>query len=76
MRGGRPVLGAISGVLFGIFLALDLQQFAIRPLDNLSVIGLPVLGLVLGFVLGLTHPLRRGTAKAGAEAEADSTPSS
>jgi hypothetical protein len=71
MRGGRPVLGAISGLLFGIFLALDLQQFAIRPLDSFSVIGLPAIGLVVGLALGLTHPLRRGTAKA----VADSTPS-
>jgi hypothetical protein len=72
MRGGRPVLGAVSGLLFGVFLALDLQQFSIRPLDNFSVIGLPLLGLVLGLALGLTHPLRRGTGKPAA----DSTPSS
>lgn len=54
---GRPVLGAIAGLLLGLFLALDLQQFGIRPLDNLSVIGLPLLGLVLGLLVAYFAPL-------------------
>lgn len=53
---GRPVLGAISGLFFGIFLAVLLQQFGIRPLDNLSVIGLPILGVVLGLVMASVAP--------------------
>lgn len=53
---GRPVLGAISGLLFGVFVALDLQQFGIRPLDTVSVIGLPVAGLVLGLILAAVAP--------------------
>lgn len=53
---GRPVLGVISGLFFGIFLALLLQQFGIRPLDNLSVIGLPILGIVLGLVMATVAP--------------------
>lgn len=60
---GRPVLGAVSGLFLGIFVALDLQQFGVRPLDNFSVIGLPLVGLALGLVLGLTGPLRRGRAR-------------
>lgn len=53
---GRPVLGAISGLFFGIFLAVLLQQFGIRPLDNLSVIGLPILGVALGLLMATVAP--------------------
>lgn len=53
---GRPVLGVIAGLFFGVFLAILLQQFGIRPLDNLSVIGLPVVGIVLGLVLAGMAP--------------------
>ena len=53
---GKPVLGVISGLFLGIFLALLLQQFGIRPLDNLSVIGLPILGVVLGLVMAAVAP--------------------
>ncbi len=56
---GRPILGAISGLFLGIFAALLLQQFAIRPLDNLSVIGLPVVGLALGIVISVWAPFGR-----------------
>jgi hypothetical protein len=60
MRKGRPVLGAIFGLILGGFVALDLQQYAIRPLDNVSIIGLPFAGLVVGLALGILHPLRPG----------------
>lgn len=56
---GRPVLGAISGIFLGVFAALLLQQFGIRPLDNLSVIGLPILGLVIGIVFAMWAPFGR-----------------
>lgn len=56
---GRTILGLVSGLLLGIALAVDLQQFAIRPLDSLSVIGLPILGLALGAVVARTRPFRR-----------------
>ncbi len=56
---GRPVLGAISGLFLGIFAALLLQQFGIRPLDNLSVIGLPILGLAIGIVFAMWAPFGR-----------------
>jgi len=60
-RAPRPILGAVSGALFGGFVALDLQQLAIWPLDDLSVFGLPLLGLAAGLALGLTRPLGRRT---------------
>lgn len=55
----RTILGLVSGLLLGLALAVDLQQFAVRPLDSLSVIGLPLLGAVLGVVVARTRPFRR-----------------
>lgn len=56
---GRPVAGVIFGLLFGLFLAIALQQWSIRPLDSVSVIGLPIAGLVLGLVLAAWAPFGR-----------------
>jgi hypothetical protein len=53
---GRPVLGFISGLLFGLFLALVLQQYGIMPLSTLSVIGFPIIGIVLGLGLAAWAP--------------------
>lgn len=56
---GRPGIGSISGLLFGLFLALFLQQWAIYPLTPLSVLGLPLLGLILGLLLAAWAPFGR-----------------
>jgi hypothetical protein len=56
---GRPVLGFISGLLFGLFLALTLQQFGIMPLTTLSVIGFPILGIIVGLGLAAWAPFGR-----------------
>ena len=53
---GKPVLAAISGLLFGFFLALALQQWSVYPLTVLSVLGLPLLGLILGLLLAAWAP--------------------
>ncbi len=53
---GRPVLGVISGFFFGVFLAIALQQWSIWPLDNLSVFGLPILGILLGLLMARWAP--------------------
>jgi hypothetical protein len=69
----RPVLGAICGLVFGLFVALDLQQFSVRPLDSLSLFGLPLLGLLIGLALGMTSPLgflRKGDRGTGTTAAA------
>lgn len=58
---GRPVLGFISGLLFGLFLALVLQQFAILPLSTLSVIGFPVIGIILGLGMAAWAPFGKRT---------------
>ena len=68
-RRGRPVLGAILALLFGIFLTVDLLFLGMFALDSPLVLVLPVLFLVVGFVLGWVAPLsflRRGSATPGA----------
>lgn len=53
---GRPVIGAIGGLLLGLFVAIDLQQFAVRPMDSFSLFGLPVIGLVIGLAFAAWAP--------------------
>jgi hypothetical protein len=67
---GRPVLGAISGLFFGLFLAVLLQQFGIWPLDNLAFFGLPGLGLALGLLMAWWAPFGRSATPAPAPAPA------
>ncbi len=54
---GRPVIGVIGGLLFGIGMVIVLQQAGIYPLKPLSVYGLPILGIVLGLAMARTAPL-------------------
>lgn len=58
-RRGRPVLGAISGLIFGGFLTIDLQIMNIWKLSIGSEIVLPLVGLALGLALGLTGVVPR-----------------
>ncbi len=58
---GRPVLGVISGLLFGFFLALTLQQFGILPLTTLSLIGFPIIGIAIGLGLAASAPFGKKT---------------
>lgn len=58
---GRPVLGALSGLLLGVFVAVELQQFGLRPLDTFSVVGMPLIGVVLGLVMAGVAPFGGGS---------------
>ena len=58
-RRGRPVLGAISGLIFGGFLTIDLQIMNVWKLSIASEIVLPLVGLAIGLALGLTGVVRR-----------------
>ena len=53
-RRGRPVLGAISGLLLGGFVTIDLHIMNVWPLSRTSESVLPLAGLVVGLALGLT----------------------
>lgn len=58
-RRGRPVLGAISGMLFGLFFGITLFMFKVYQSDSPMLLVMPVLGLVLGIALALWAPIRR-----------------
>jgi hypothetical protein len=58
-RRGKPVRGAIFGFLLGILVALDLAVFNVLPLGMFTVVGLPLIGLAVGLVIGLTSPFGR-----------------
>ena len=57
---GHPIMGAIFGLLFGIFLAMDLLLIDAFPVDSILVYVLPLLGVVGGAGLGAWAPLRLG----------------
>jgi len=62
---GRPVLGAIAGLLFGLFLAVDLiMGNAVSSGTNLVLV-LPAAGVVVGIALALWAPFRWRARPAG-----------
>lgn len=56
---GRPVLGAFGGLLFGLGLALVIQQAGLWPLDVALTYGLPLVGLVAGILFARWAPFGR-----------------
>ena len=65
-RRGRPVLGAISGLIFGGFLTIDLHIMNVWKLSVASEIVLPLVGLAIGLALGLTGMVPRPSRSDGA----------
>lgn len=57
--GGKVVLGAISGAVVGLGIALLLQQGGIWPLDRLSLFAFPLALAVVGAMWSVWSPLRR-----------------
>ncbi len=60
---GHPVLGVIAGLLFGLFVALDLTFFKVTVLSSAVLFGCLAGGLVLGLLLAFLAPFRRGGSK-------------
>lgn len=58
-RRGRPVLGAVGGLLFGLGAAVFIQQAGWWPLDWLLLYGLPVVMLIIGVIWGRLAPMGR-----------------
>ena len=56
---GRPILGAIGGLLFGLFAALTLVMEGLLPLNNNMLAIYPLAGLLLGLIIGIWGPFRR-----------------
>jgi hypothetical protein len=63
---GRPVLGAITGFLFGISVSLALLVFGVLNLGNVIIGILPLAFLVLGIVWALLAPLGQQTSPTAA----------
>lgn len=71
---GHPVRGAISGFFTGVFVAIDLMFLGVIHTDSILVSALPLIGLVLGLVLGLWAPFGRAPAAAIPAAPPDMSP--
>jgi len=62
MHIGRIIGTAVMGLLFMLFIALDLVLFGLIPLNSVIVTLLPVIGLIGGGVLGAVVGRRTATA--------------
>lgn len=58
-RVSGALLGALAGLLFGVFVGLDLFLFGVLALDHAVVGIVPIVGLLGGVVLGAVSPLGR-----------------
>ena len=56
----HPVIGAVSGLLLGLFAVADLMFGAVTYPTSILLFGLPAVGLVIGIALGIWGPLARG----------------
>ena len=58
---GRPVLGVISGFLFGLCLAVTLVLAGVLALNSVVVTALPFVGLAYGLLMAKLAPFgKRG----------------
>ena len=60
MGRGHPILGAISGLIFGVALSLALLVFTVVSLSSIALLILPVALLVLGIGWGVWAPIGAG----------------
>jgi hypothetical protein len=60
MKLGRILGTALLGLLLFLFVAVDLVIFGVVALDSIVVTVLPILGLIVGGVLGGMASQRRG----------------
>ncbi|MDA0269522.1 MAG: hypothetical protein O2919_00640 [Chloroflexi bacterium] len=51
-------MGAVFGLLFGLFLTFDLLMMSVFALDSVMVIALPIIMLLVGLALGILQPLK------------------
>jgi hypothetical protein len=65
---GRPIVGVISGFMFGLFLGPTLFLWGVIPLHSNLIVLLPFLGIALGLLMAWWAPFGRKTSTATAEA--------
>lgn len=58
---GHPILGIISGFLFGLFLGIALFLYGVLPLNSAWLWILPLLGILLGLVMAAWAPFGKGS---------------
>jgi len=56
---GRPFLGVVSGLLFGISLAGLLLTTGVLATDSILLVVLPIVGLIVGIALAAIAPFKR-----------------
>lgn len=61
---GRPVLGVVTGFLFGICLALTLVLADVLALNSVLVTVLPIVGIAYGLLMAKLAPFGKGRAGA------------
>ena len=67
---GRPILGVITGFLFGLFLGISLFLYGVIPLGSDMLWVLPLLGILLGLIMAAWAPFGGSTEPAPAPASA------
>ncbi len=65
---GRPVLGVITGFLFGLFLGVTLFLYGVIPLSSDMLWILPLLGILLGLIMAAWAPFGKSAEPAPAPA--------
>ena len=57
MKNGHPIVGGISGLVFGLGAGLALLAFTVVSLSSVVLLIVPIAGLVLGIAWGVWAPL-------------------
>ena len=65
---GRPILGVITGFLFGLFLGVTLFLYGVLPLSSDLLWILPLLGILLGLIMAAWAPFGKSAEPAPAPA--------
>ena len=63
---GRPILGVITGFLFGLFLGITLFLYGVIPLSSDMLWILPLLGILLGLIMAAWAPFGKSAQSAPA----------
>lgn len=70
---GRPILGVISGFMFGLFLGPTLWLWGVIPFHSPWMWILPIVGIVIGLVMAAWAPFGAKPAKAAGPSESDAS---
>jgi hypothetical protein len=62
-RHGHPIVGAIVGFFFFLFVGIDLMLFGVIDTYSNLITILPIVGIVVGFLWGWWSPFRRTKAR-------------